>query len=1049
MDTAEQTEKAPGRLLRRRRSKLTVLCILLATTAAVPFAVHSEESENRRPRPQDSQAQGEPGPLEAAEAMEQARKTGKDVEVEAERTASSTTWAQPDGLLRTRTYSDTVRARTADGWEKIDTDLEKVKGGYAPKAVNDPLLFSAGTSGGHRTQLGTEEVASDTADAVWTPLVTMTTGGHELAVSWPGPLPEPVVNGPRALYENVRPDIDLLLTARDSGYSHVLIVHTPEAAEDPLLEELRYRLASPSLDFRIDETTGTVQALTEDGEEMAASPTPFAWDSAGMRTTGGEAASEAGAASALGLPGLAGPQPGTHDARLEARLGDDDVLSVTPDAALLNAEDTVYPVFVDPSFKGHKQSWTLLYAKYRSSSFWNGQNFNDGTNHARVGYENTTGGLSRSVFNFEHDGSLLKGATVQSATLRLLQTYSWGCSARRYDVWLTSKVTSSHTWDNQPSWSRRLSSLTNGYGYDPSSCPDRWVGMDVKSAAQDAADGGWNVIALGLRAYNESDTYAWKKVRANGENSPYIEITYNRRPDQPTAQTMTPGPDCDLTSPYSSVGKSDLTFRAKGSDPDGNLKDLQFRVWPDGDYGSILVNTYVNVDSNGYASVVLPWENLTNGTTYSWDVRSRDTENAGSAYAPDGSQPCRFVVDHTAPQSPSVTSSDFPADDGTEATWSNVPFGTPGAFTFGSGGSSDVVRYEYSLNWTGFASKATPASPGQSVTIPFTAPLAGPNVLYVRAVDSVGNVSAQTAYRFTVTPRAGLDTPGDVTGDGYPDLLTVTSTGRLKAFPGTSGGDLHAGMDASYTTEGGVTEPTPDGYWDGALITHNGDWLPGDGIQDLVARVDGGLYVYPGDGYSGFDVSRRQEVLLPENAPAPSALTQILSVGDVDADGHPDLFANVGAELWAFGGYSGGSFATAHRLTTGAWDTRDLVLVGDLTGDGTADLIFRTHGGNLWMREGKSDEDGKGTDMLSLGTAASSRTGSDILYGDSGWEPANVPLLVGTPDANGDDVPDIWVMFKSGNVYRYPGGATTHGAPKQVISDAGEGTDWTRPVAIG
>ncbi|WP_267246564.1 DNRLRE domain-containing protein [Streptomyces sp. PR69] len=1050
----------------------------------MPLGVHlsGDDGDRAGKRPARTEAKAS-GPLDADEAIRRAKETGEDVEVTAEHTADSTTWAQPDGLLRTRIYSDTIRAKGDDGkWTEIDTTLRRTERGWSATAVNDPVTFSAGTAegtaegsaagaaagsaaGGERASRGGVVRASLTsltapaaaaspagpADSpVWSELVRLNTGGHDVVVSWPGPLPEPVVEGPRALYPSVRPGIDLLLTARDSGYSHLLIVHTKEAAADPLLDELAYRLSSPGLTFRLDEESSVVSAVDESGEELAAAPTPYAWDSAGKPavTEGEPARAPSAVHDSFNLPGLAGPQPGTHDAVLTAELQQDDILSLGAPTSLLTGADTAFPVFIDPSFKGHKKNWTLLYAKHASSSFWNGQNYNDGTNEARIGYESTTGGLSRSVFTFDTSDSRMQGATITDAKFRALQTYSWGCAKRRYNLYLTGSISSSNTWNKQPYWGRFLDEETSGHGYKSGSCPDSWVALDIKSAAQEAADKGWKTLTLGLRAASESDANYWKKIQANGENSPYVEISLNRKPHRPANLSMTPGPGCDLTSPYGVVGKSDLTFRAKGYDPDGNLKSLRWSLWPSGDWANRIQLPDSPVNSDGYAAVEVPWTKFAHGKTYSWMVLSLDAEGAASALSPGGGEPCRFTVDQVEPPAPVVSSAEFPEADEGDSIWSTVRFGQSGTFAV-TGGGSDTVRYEYSINTNHFHLSAT-ASAGEAV-LSVQPPQSGPNVLYIRGVDSGGNLSLQSAYRFNVLPRTGVDAPGDTTGDGQPDLLAVTGTGRLMAYAGDDG-DIHHGLDASYSTETGNAVPTPDGYWTDALITHHGDWFHGDGVQDLVARMkDGELYVYPGDGYGSFDVSKRQRILLPPNAPASSGLTQILSVGDVDGDGLPDLFATYGAQLWIVSGYSGGSFAAAHKMTDSAWDGRDLVLVGDVTGDGTADMVYRVHSeGKLYLREGKPDADGSGTDILSLGLASTSRTGSDAVYGSSGWGPTSIPLIAGTPDVDGDSIPDFWTLFSDGKVYLYPGGPSWHGTRRLVISgDTAEGTNWSRPVALG
>ncbi len=85
----------------------------------------------------------------------------------------------------------------------------------------------------------------------------------------------------------------------------------------------------------------------------------------------------------------------------------------------------------------------------------------------------------------------------------------------------------------------------------------------------------------------------------------------------------------------------------------------------------------------------------------------------------------------------------------------------------------------------------------------------------------------------------------------------------------------------------GATAPH---IWDGtgtyALVTHNGDFLNGDGVSDWVVRTpDGRLFIYPGDGYGAIDVTKRVEVRLPASTPAPSTFSEIKSAGDITGDG--------------------------------------------------------------------------------------------------------------------------------------------------------------------
>lgn len=76
------------------------------------------------------------------------------------------------------------------------------------------------------------------------PFARMTSGGKELAVSWPAPLPAPGLELDTAVYREVLPGVDLRVTAAVQGFSHVLLVKDRVAAANPALPQTRPGAAS-------------------------------------------------------------------------------------------------------------------------------------------------------------------------------------------------------------------------------------------------------------------------------------------------------------------------------------------------------------------------------------------------------------------------------------------------------------------------------------------------------------------------------------------------------------------------------------------------------------------------------------------------------------------------------------------------------------------------------------------------------------------------------------------------------------------------------------
>ncbi|MFD7771424.1 DNRLRE domain-containing protein, partial [Streptomyces sp. NPDC059787] len=840
-----RTERTRRRGLPGNRTTAAVLTAALAATGITFVGLGLDDSGSRGEPHRDRSAK----PVTEAAAVSRARRTGELVEVTASRTARSTTWARPDGLMVKNLHSSPVRAKVGGEWKDIDYDLHRTEDGWEPKATNARMVFSAGSEKGsparedRRASRSTVRRVSllngagAASDETASPLVTLTVDGYTIQLTWPGAVPAPVIDGSRALYPEIFPGADLVLTADDEGFAQLLVLKNRAAAANPLAQRLSYGITSDDLTFRLDPVTGVLSAENVYSQEIAVSPTPLMWDSSGAPavTDGGvgataqptasetpgptESATDlpsdspgpteelietdeqadahpetlpvasdgpevtvpesplpsapaeptpaptpTGPAATLGLAGLDGPSPDSRGELVEADLSGANWV-LTPEPSFLDDPATTYPVFVDPSVKKHTQNWTTAYSRHPNATFYNGKGFNKGGTHeARVGFESDTWGTSRSYFNIAFDKGL-KGTKITSAKLRMLETYSWSCSARSMSVHLTGAVNGHTNWKNAPKLTdgNKFATKSFAHGYK-SGCRDAYETFDVKKAAQQRADQGKDSITFGLRARDEKSQYAWKKFRANGDNAPVLELVYNRKPAV-DARSLDLGPDakCTTTEPYVRMGSGDLTFTARASDKDNNLDRLDFDLWPTGKWDTTgdLLKTTGNVSVGGDKDVALrttgafATSKLTNNTLYSWRVRAIDDANSTSAYAP-ATTPCRFVLDTTAPKPPKVGSTDFPNADGSEngfgndaedANWSTKKFGTPGSFTVRAL-NTDVVRYEYGFNSASYPFSVSRAS-GTATSVSATLanakpPTAGPNVLYVRTVDAAGNVSQAT-----------------------------------------------------------------------------------------------------------------------------------------------------------------------------------------------------------------------------------------------------------------------------------------------------------------
>ncbi|MEU7428621.1 LamG-like jellyroll fold domain-containing protein [Streptomyces sp. NPDC040750] len=975
-------------------------------------------------------------PLLAAQA--QAVSGGTPVPVDTLTSETDTVTAEPDGSF-TRTSSVLpVRVNQNGAWTPVDATLAANSDGtYSPKATPSGVRLSGGGSG---------------------PLATLTDpAGHSMSLTMPFTLPAPQISDDTALYASVLPGVDLSVSVTDQGgFSDVLVVHDANAATDPNVRKLAVTTATDGLSLAPTKAGGMAATAT-DGSVSYTTPPPLMWDSSTSGTTASAGArhaafnrAAAGSEGASDNSSVTGPGPGAQVGSVPMSTTSDSI-TLKPDTSLLDGPDTHYPVYIDP-FENPVTSKSGAFDEvYSSSGCADAPQYNKPQRNGEgVGYQSQGGdcgtGLERSYYAINTSG-LDPSMKVIKADVDVSTTYaaSWDCSHDQpITLHTTDPINSDTDWNHQPhtldDQGYPAVKTTVPSGANPySQCSNSTATFDVKVPVQKIAAANKTTWTIGLFG-NESKT---------GSNDDYLRMSqvlklttkFDIPPDTPTKPHTVPKPsgadgDCVTGSgaigwvgatTYSDAGSKIQLHSIVTTHISGEHARAHYHVWDRSDLDSSGNPTDKSTPTSDWASSGQDADapigfTLKDGHEYGWDVYAED--NSSINMTSPVSDHCWFDTDFTPPQTPSIADNpDFPpvgsgpghthAGSGVTTTFSvTATDGTP-ADTCNPAGckSSGIDHFLWQLDsqptaTTGHTAKATSTTANTAngtLTIPVTN--WGVHTLYIAAVDGAGNISQSPAgYTFTAPwdPKTKI-APGDVTGDGSPDLLATTSTGDLELIPGNSDpaqapAPAH---DVPVTgTPPAITGPVivsttadaPTGTWNDYLIAHRGN-LHGDTHDDLFAynRKTHQLYVvkndldpkddgtFPRDPYSTFpgfrgrryDVVTKDPCESTDTVPAgrcadagydpktPWDISQLVIDGDVYGNSdHPAVITVEHGKLWLYQTYGTGHLGHPRLLGEGDWSGLTLIAPGRVGGTFSVDTdgYGKVTGGTptLWARDDAS-----------------------------------------------------------------------------------------------